>query len=309
MSEKVFTTIEDQINILQGRCMDFSDPSKINYAKTVLNECGYYNLVNGYNNLFLTPAGNYKPGTSLYEIHALYQFDRVLREIFFRYILKVETHIKSLVSYYYSAAHGHKNYLIYTNFNTSVKDAPNKIMSLISEIQKQIAGRTSDPSIEHYIKDYGYIPLWVLSNILTLGTISKFYSLMLPKERQQVSRIFKIMDNELESIMIYISGIRNFCAHGNRLYCYRSKKPLINLKQHDSLSISKSASGEYLCGKRDLFAALISLRVLLSKNDYKRMEKELSKNINTLRGKLSVITIDDVLTEMGFPSNWKSMPK
>ena len=182
-------------------------------------------------------------------------------------------------------------------------------MSLISEIQKQIAGRTSDPSIEHYIKDYGYIPLWVLSNILTLGTISKFYSLMLPKERQQVSRIFKIMDNELESIMIYISGIRNFCAHGNRLYCYRSKKPLINLKQHDSLSISKSASGEYLCGKRDLFAALISLRVLLSKNDYKRMEKELSKNINTLRGKLSVITIDDVLTEMGFPSNWKSMPK
>lgn len=177
MSDKVFTTIEDQIKILQGRGIDISDSSKIDYARRVLNECGYYNLINGYNTLFLTPTGTYKPGTTLNEIHALYQFDRVLREIYFRYILKAETHIKSLISYYFSEAHGHKNYLIYTNFNTSVKDAPDKIMSLISEIQKQIAGRTSDPSIGHYIKNYGYIPLWVLSNILTLGSISKFYSL------------------------------------------------------------------------------------------------------------------------------------
>ena len=309
MSEKVFTTIEDQISILQSRGVDFSDPSKIDYAKTVLNECGYYNLVNGYNSLFLASAGNYKPGTTLNEIHALYQFDRVLREIFFRYILKVETHIKSLVSYYFSETHGHKNYLLYTNFNTSVKNAPDKIMSLISEVQRQIAGRTSDPSIEHYIKNYGYIPMWVLSNILTLGQVSKFYSLMLTPERQKVSRVFKIMDNELESILIYISDIRNFCAHGNRLYCYRSRKPLIDLKQHALLSIAKSPSGEYVYGKRDLYASLIALRVLLSNNDYNRLVKEISTNINRLNGKLSVISIDDVLNEMGFPPNWKYMPK
>ena len=37
---------------------------------------------------------------------------------------------------------------------------------------------------------YGYLPLWVLNNILTLGTISKFYSLMKQNERQTISKIF-----------------------------------------------------------------------------------------------------------------------
>ena len=38
---------------------------------------------------------------------------------------------------------------------------------------------------------YGYLPLWVLNNILTLGTISKFYSLMKQNERQTISKIFR----------------------------------------------------------------------------------------------------------------------
>ena len=62
---------------------------------------------------------------------------------------------------------------------------------------------------------YGYLPLWVLNNILTLGTISKFYSLMKQNERQTVSKIFRLSDNELESILTYVSSVRNFSAHGN----------------------------------------------------------------------------------------------
>lgn len=114
------------------------------------------------------------------KLHALYQFDRVLRNIFFRYILEVETNIKSLISYYFSEAHGHKNFLVYSNFNTSLRDSNTKITALIAEIQRQLASRSTDPSIAHYLNRHGYIPLWVLNNILTLGTISKFFSLMLP---------------------------------------------------------------------------------------------------------------------------------
>lgn len=131
-------------------------------------------------------------------------------EIFFRYILEAETHVKSLISYYFSEAHGHKNYLVYTNFNTALRDSESKITSLIAEIQRQTATHSNDPSISHYLKTHGYIPLWVLNNILTLGTISKFYSLMLPQERQNISRCFNIMDKELESALTYISTVRNF---------------------------------------------------------------------------------------------------
>lgn len=310
MDEKVFKTLDQLVELLKSRGVDIPDDAEADYAKRVLEKHGYYNLINGYNKLFLDTSSDtvkYRKGTSMHEINALYQFDRVLRSIFFRYILEVETHIKSLISYYFSQAHGHKNYLIYTNFNTALRDSEVKITNLIAEIQKQTAGRSSDPSISHYLKIHGYIPLWVLNNILTLGTISKFYSLMLPTERQSVSRQFKMMDNELENSLLYISTVRNFCAHGNRLYCFRTKSPLSTTKFHSALGIAQNPNGEYLQGKRDLFACFIALKRLLSKNDFKRMSKELNTAILTLDKKLSLLNLKDILNEMGFPSNWRDL--
>jgi abortive infection bacteriophage resistance protein len=312
MQEKSFKTHDELVNILISRGIEINDDSDLAYAKRVLERNGYYNLINGYSKLFvqtLDESGQptYRPGTTLDEIHALYQFDRVLRNIFFRYILEVEANIKSLISYSFSEVHGHKNYLIYSNFNVSLKDSNTKITSLISEIQRQLASRSTDPSISHYLNKYGYVPLWVLNNILTLGTISKFYSLMLPSERQSVSRHFGIMDNELENCLLYISSIRNFCAHGNRLYCFRTKHPLSNTSYHEALNIPKNSSGEFISGKRDLFACVIALKRLLSHNDYKRMSKEIFQAIGTLDKKLSVLSREDVLNEMGFPSNWRAL--
>lgn len=308
MAEKIFKTLDDLVDLLKERGVDIPDASSRDYAKRVLEKHGYYNLVNGYNKLFLDSKAEtvkYRTGTTMNEINALYQFDRVLRDIFFRYILEAETHVKSLISYYFSEAHGHKNYLVYTNFNTALRDSESKITSLIAEIQRQTATHSNDPSISHYLKTHGYIPLWVLNNILTLGTISKFYSLMLPQERQNISRCFNIMDKELESALTYISTVRNFCAHGNRIYCFRTKKPLSTTLYHHQLGIERNESGEYLKGKRDLFACLIALKRLLSNNDYKRMSKEIYRAIGTLDKKLSLLTMDEILNEMGFPQNWR----
>ena len=310
MEEKVFKTLDELVTLLQERGIDIQDASARDYAKRVLEKHGYYNLVNGYNKLFLDAESDtvkYRQGTTMNEINALYQFDRVLRDIFFRYILEAETHVKSLISYYFSEIHGHKNYLIYTNFNTSLRDSESKITNLIAEIQKQTANHSKDPSISHYLKTHGYVPLWVLNNILTLGTISKFYSLMLPQERQSVSRCFNIMDNELENALSYISVVRNFCAHGNRLYCFRTKKPLSNTSYHQQLGIVQNENGEYLKGKRDLFACLIALKSLLSNNDFKRMSKEIYRAIGTLDKKLHILPRSEVLGEMGFPQNWRDL--
>ena len=130
---------------------------------------------------------------------------------------------------------------------------------------------------------------------------------MKPQERQSVSRTFGIMDNELENSLMYLSAIRNFCAHGNRLYCYRTKKPLMDTSFHAQLSIPQNNKGEYIQGKRDLFAALIALRRILSHNDYKRMSKEIFRALATLNKKLTVLTQEEVLNEMGFPSNWREL--
>lgn len=307
MQSKPFKTHDQLIELLEGRGIDFSSSESKSFAKKKLQRIGYYSLINGYSSLFWDSSKEdiYLPGTTIEEIYNLYLFDRKLREIFLRNILPLETNIKSLIAYYFPQMHPETHYLTYDNFDTSRKDANKNITALIAEIQRQVAGRVSDPSISHYLNNYGYIPLWVLNNILTLGTISKFYSLMQQKERQEISKIFHLSDNELEIILTYISSIRNFCAHGNRLYCYRSKRPLCDTTLHQSMQIPKTDKGEYAYGKRDLFSVMIGLKLTISKTEYRRLVKELDIALKNLYSHKHILTESKILNAMGFPLDWK----
>lgn len=75
------TTIDEQINILKRRGLDVgSNPGKY------LIQYGYYNLINGYKDLFIdseltrqAKEDRYKHGTSLNHLIALYEYDARLR--------------------------------------------------------------------------------------------------------------------------------------------------------------------------------------------------------------------------------------
>lgn len=310
MTDKIFKTHDEQISLLESRGICFPSRSDKSNLKKALQRIGYYNLINGYNKLFLVtkiPEDQYLPGTTFNEIFSLYNFDRDLREIFLETILPFETNVKTLIAYCFSKSYGHDNYLKFTNFDTRRRDAHKKVTAIISEFQHQIAARSSDPSIMHYLQKYGYVPLWVANGVLTFGQISKFYTAMKQVDRQEVSRVFHVQDSELESIMYYLSSVRNFCAHGNRLYCYRSGAPLIDLSVHNQLSIPRNPNGwEYLYGKRDLFAAALALKTVTAKSAFGRLVNKLNSSINKHLSKLKVISVDDVLYEMGFPMTWKS---
>lgn len=312
LGDKIFKTHDELIALLMERGVDISTKEAKGFAKKRLQHEGYYNLINGYKKLFLKDAANdvYKEGTTVNEMYALFVFDQHLREIFLRYILEVERNIKCLIAYEFPQKYGHDNYLLYKNFDLCRKDSHKNVISLLSDIQHQIAARGSDPSIRHYLDIYGYIPLWVLNNILSFGQISKFYFNMKQADRQSISRTFKIMDSELETLLKYLTAIRNCCAHNNRLYCFRSHDVMIDTKYHENLEIEKDK--EYLYGKRDLFAAVIALKILLSSSEFKQMTNEINDAIVKLEDELKVLNADDILSEMGFPSNWeklKSMKK
>lgn len=307
--DKIFKTHDELIALLISRNIDISTPEHKSFAKKALQHEGYYNLINGYSKLFLAsiiPNEKYKSGTTMEEIFALYDFDRKLRNIMFKYILSVETNIKSLTAYYFPQKYGHDNYMLYNNFDTQKKDADQNITAVIADFQKQIASRAKDPSISHYLKKYGYVPLWVLNNILTLGQISKFYSILKQPDRQQISKTFNILDNQLESILFYLSSVRNFCAHGNRLYCFRTKRPLTDFDAHIKLNIPKTDGREYDYGKRDLFACMLALKYVLPKSEYMKLIKEIYRLFNHTRPKLSVISEENILREMGFPLDWRA---
>ena len=125
-------------------------------------------------------------------------------------------------------------------------------------------------------------------------------------ERQEISKIFDLQDNEMTSILTYLSSVRNICAHGNRLYCFRTKRPLIDMSVHTELNIPKTASGEFEYGKRDLFAVMIIFNLLLSRNEFRIVIKQINNELRTLRKKLKVLSEEDVLSCMGFPIDWRN---
>lgn len=316
MGNKEPKSFEEQLEILKSRGIRMDTEAEQSKALDIIKRVGYYKLINGYKKLFIEVFQNeaegieekYKDGVTVSEIYSLYFFDRDLREVMLRHILPVETHVKSLIAYTISINYGNDNYLKYNNFNTALKDAESKIPAVFSEIHRQISYRDTDPCINHYLSQYGFIPMWVLNNILTLGTISKLYSIMKPEDRQMVSRVFSIQDAKLENFLLYLTDVRNISAHGNRLYCSRKKRPLVNTPIHESLGLP-SRPGEYLYGKRDLFAALIALRYLVSNNDFDNLIREIDRLLKNLKPHLKTITVDDVLKEMGFPKNWKDLRK
>ena len=94
-------TFSDQVAYLQDKKhLIISDRQ---YTEDSLRRIGYFPLIGGYKHLFRIPLSKkYKEGTSFEEIVALYEFDLELRELFFRYLLQIERHMRSLMSYYFS---------------------------------------------------------------------------------------------------------------------------------------------------------------------------------------------------------------
>jgi len=315
---KEFKKIDEQIDLLKSRNVSFRDETK---AKIILKNNNYYNVINGYKDLFLdcSNSTNYKESTTFEEIYSLYEFDRQLRNIFLEYILKIENSLRSLIAYYFSKVYGNDNYLILNNFETFQNSNASKekkekqikfIQSLIGNINKNISTNIEKTYINHYMTEYGFCPLWVLVNIMSFGDICNFYRLMKQKERVKVAQEFNINENNLSSLLNILCKTRNLCAHDERLYNYKfpAYTGINDTNYHVNLNIP-IVNNRYAIGKNDLFAVVISLKLLLSEDDYKTFHNKIFSRIMSINSKLNIINLQDLLNAMNFPNNWHSIIK
>lgn len=312
---KEFKTIDEQIELLISRGVTFEDIEK---AKILLLTNNYYNIVNGYKDLFLDNENNYITGTTFEEIYALYDFDRSLREILLKYILKIENTLRTLISYYFSQFHGNDNYLkidsfenfsdISVNDNTKLKRIE-YIQELIIKIQQKTAKAIGTKDyVQHYMLNYGFVPLWVLINIFSFGELSKFLEVMKQKERIEVSKHFNCKEDELIQFVRIMNYYRNLCAHDERIYNTKVPKYLYikDCKYHQLLNITKN-NEMYSKGKSDLFALIISFKYLLSDEDFNTLFNKIRGRILSLEKHLHTKNISDIFEIINFPSNWKEI--
>jgi abortive infection bacteriophage resistance protein len=319
--DKIFKSTSSQMEILRSRGMLISGST----SERILEMENYYNLINGYKDLFLDKSytgadEKYKMGTDFYELYALYLFDRELRNTFMRYILEIENRVKSVLSHDFSKKYGHDNYLKISNFDTTLKPKEKKtkaqkigeVSDLIANLQREISRQLSknNPMISHNMLTYGYVPLWVFVNTLTLGTISTFYNNLLQEDQNDVGKKFNLKPDEMIKILFILSIYRNACAHDERFYNLKAvnknmRPNMIKTNNiHTQMHIPLDASGNPIYGKNDLFAVVIIFKLMLSENSFNKFLDSIKLESTKIQSQLKTIGIDDILKSMGFPLNW-----
>ena len=298
---KTFKTIEEQIEIL-----------KINYyedAKEILLRENYF-FVSGYRHLFMKSSKDrmFITGTTFEELYALFNFDRQLRNVFFKNLLIIENNCKSIFSYQMSKKYGikEKNYLNPANFDQS-SDKNRQINDLLKKIKRQIRiNGGQHTATMHYITNYGFVPFWVVVKVLSFGLISELYTVMKREDQKEVAIEFGISADELATYLPLLANFRNLCAHEDIMYDHKTQRRIDNTKYHSMLEIPVM-DGDYIYGKDDIFALVIILKQLLRDDDFHAMINEIAYEVDILSGKLNSIDVSKVLDAMGFPENYKEI--
>ncbi len=306
MKMKVFKTIQEQISILESKGLIIDDYL---FTEDILIRENYF-FISGYRHFFLkSPKDrNFIKGTTFRELYALFNFDRQVRNIVFKNLLIIENNLKSIISYQLSKKYGfrEKDYLKPENF-TKVPDKQRQLSDTLKKMKRQIRVNGAQHSAtSHYLKNYGYIPLWVVVKVLSFGIVGELYTVMKREDQEEIANIYDLSINNLLTYLPILSNYRNLCAHEDILYDHRTQKIIGDTRYHDGLDIP-TTDGEYIYGKDDLFALIIILKQLLRPEEFRLLINELSYEIDILCGKLKVINIGKVLDTMGFPRNFREI--
>ena len=187
-----------------------------------------------------------------------------------------ERNIKSSLSYHFCLVYGdmQNDYLDISHYDYSGKKKI-VIQNMLKIMKGQLRSDSDYVYIRHYMMKYKYVPLWVLFNVLTIGQLSKIYSCQKGRVQIQVCQDFgPIKINEMTKMLAVMTKFRNVCAHNDRLFDFRTKDALCDMKIHERLSLLRE-SGRYMYGKNDLLAQLIILKLLLPEDEFKALFHEL----------------------------------
>lgn len=306
MENKMFKTLDEQINILKSKGLIINDEEK---TKNILFRENYF-FISGYRHLLMQNQGDKKflKGAKFEELYSIFLFDRKIRNIFFKNLLIIENNIKSIISYQLSKKYGikEKNYLNPENY-TQDSLKVRQVHDILNKMKRQIAynGKKHSATL-HYMSNYGYIPMWISVKVLSFGIMSELYSILKIEDKDAIANFYGVTPEELEIYLALLSNFRNLCAHEDILYDHKTQRNIPNTDIHYKLNVKK-VEGEYVYGKNDLYAMMIIMNYMLKEEEMRELVREISYELDILDGKIDTVSIETILNKIGFPLNWKEI--
>jgi len=236
---------------------------------------------------------DFKQGTTFRDVVSLYVFDRELRLLVADAIERIEIAIRGIWAYHMAMVYGSHGYLSF-NIYKNRKHFDASLILLKKELEN-----STETFIRHYLKKYktpSESPIWVVSEILSFGQLSKWISnLRRPRDRWLIAREFHLDEDVFISAMRQLAHIRNICAHHGRLWNKRLTTEMKRPKHPVSLGVSVNEKTP-----KNIYNSLCMMQHLL------QVTSPSNKWGLRLEDLLTRANIDVGL--MGFPYNWKALP-
>ena len=297
---KNWKSIDEQIEIIRSRGMIIDDKQ---HAAHFLQRVGYYRL-SGYWYPFRqfndgNRANEFTKDSKFEDVIALYLFDRKLRLLALDAIERIELALQVEIAHLL----GERDIFAHENpaqlhGNFSRKRNPNDQSNhekWLKDYNKLVQRSRRKPFVDHNIKTYGKLPIWVAIEIFDFSTLSKLYSGLKQQDRMKIEAQFGLNEgNHLHTWLRGLNFIRNTAAHHSRLWNCNvmelANVPRTKLQMH---GLKNSRSFLYFCIMQTM------MRIICPDSTWKHRFIKLLDRFPNVENE--AVKIDD----MGIVDGWK----
>ena len=235
--DKPFQTFEQLITVLKDKHgLKIDDPE---YIKDILKFIPYYDLVNGYKELFMQ-NDRFENDTNILDLFLLHSFDHNFQNALFEQSNSIENYFKNILAYVISKSHGmdYKGYLdpnYYLPEKTIGRNHKITRTYVLQEITN-IAENTLDNPTCYYRNHHNHIPPWILLKNISFSLSTNLFILLLRPQKQELLNIMCPVDQTWDQrfpVLLYaltmIRKCRNTIAHSLKFTSFNALHFMNNL--------------------------------------------------------------------------------
>lgn len=232
--DKPHLSFEEQLAQLQRRNLIIKNPAQ---CLNTLEQIGYYRLsAYSYPLRKMKPLASrttkfnyrfdeFEPNHSFEQVVALYNFDESLRRLILEALAIIEIQLRTKVAYYAGKhdpfIHLRRDKLNEEKCSIVPKRSLEDSYSIwTKKYKKQLDRARSEDFIRHHQEKYGSeLPIWMATEILDFGSISKLFDFLPKRIKNEIAPSFGALEGEVVAGWIRnFNYIRNVAAHHSRLW-------------------------------------------------------------------------------------------
>lgn len=272
--DRPFLTFEQQLNRLKSHYGLIVNDNE--FAINVLSTISYYDLINGYQSLYVK-NGKFESNMTMEYLVGMHVFNKHIQSVIFKYSLYAENSFKTILAYVIAEHFGvhTDDYLKVSNY----KDPKNSfsregLKRNLTDLLKTSEKCEYTPT-KHYRETKNHIPPWILFRNISFSDASNIFKHLNSKEKEIVFSHYNHLNNQkndfgetvriIQTSLKVVRKFRNQIAHNLNFMNYRE----ITLRSAtNNIFLGTLIEPREVKHARNDVWALIMALILLLNNDY-----------------------------------------